>query len=170
MTNYENIVKNCDTVDIEIKKEKHRYLIGQKGRNINDILDKTGISVEMPPQHSSSEIVRLRGERSNLGEAISAVYAKANSVITNEIDAPAYLHRIIIGKKGENVKKVTEELPNVHIEFEGDKIKFEGAPEQVQEAKENLEAQLKHLVSNSFIMNIIKAYKMLLIYLIKYSY
>ena len=147
LTTYENIIKNCDTVDIQIEKAQHRYLIGARGRNLNEILEETGVSVEMPPQNSTSETVRLRGERLKLGAAISAVYSKANSVVTNELEAPSYLHRLIIGKKGENVKKITENLPNVHIDFEGDMIKFEGAPEQVIEAREELEKQLKVLVS-----------------------
>ena len=142
---YELIVNTYDTVDIQIEKSQHRYLIGAKGRNLNEILEETGVSVEMPPQNSSSETVRLRGERLKLGEAISAVYSKANSVVTNELEAPSYLHRLIIGKKGENVKKITENLPNVHIDFDGNLIKFEGAPEQVMEARDELVRQLKVL-------------------------
>ena len=41
------------------------------------------------------------------------VYSKANSVIIEEVEAPSWLHRFIIGKKGANVRKITQELPKV---------------------------------------------------------
>jgi transcription antitermination factor NusA-like protein len=63
------------------------------------------------------------------------------------MDAPAWLHRFIIGKKGANIRKITEDHPKVHIEFtEGqDKISLEGAPEEVQAAIADLKAVIDDL-------------------------
>lgn len=66
------------------------------------------------------------------------VYEKANSVAIEEVHAPQWLHRFIIGRKGQNVQKITQDLPKVHVEFNSSthKIVLEGPPDQVQQAKD----------------------------------
>lgn len=66
------------------------------------------------------------------------MYEKANSVAIEEVHAPQWLHRFIIGRKGQNVQKITQDLPKVHVEFNSSihKIVLEGPPDQVQQAKE----------------------------------
>lgn len=39
--------------------------------------------------------------------ALNMVYEKANSVQTETIDAPEWLHKHIIGRKGESIRKIT---------------------------------------------------------------
>ena len=50
-----------------------------------------------------------------LGPALTMVYSKANSVIINEVEAPSWLHRFIIGKKGASIQKITQDLPKVGV-------------------------------------------------------
>ncbi len=42
------------------------------------------------------------------------VYEKANSVGTEVIDAPAWLHKFIIGRKGTKIRELTQDMPKVH--------------------------------------------------------
>lgn len=65
---------------MEVKKSQHKYVIGPKGNTLQEILDKTGVSVEIPPSDSSSETVILRGEPDRLGQALTEVYAKVWNV------------------------------------------------------------------------------------------
>ena len=69
-------------------------------------------------------------------------------MVTSYLDAPAWLHRFIIGRKGAKINKITEEFPKVHIEFqEGkDKIELEGPPADVDGAEQTLENIVKDLV------------------------
>ena len=61
-----------------------------------------------PPLGLSINVVFVVvGESQQLGPALSAVYTKANSVVSFEIPAPSWLHRFIIGKQGANIKKVS---------------------------------------------------------------
>ena len=64
------------------------------------------------------------------------------------VDAPHWLHRFIIGRKGQNVQKITQDLPKVHVEFNSgtDRIILEGPPDQVQSAKEAFETFTEDLV------------------------
>lgn len=41
------------------------------------------------------------------------VYEKANSVGTEVLDAPAWLHKFIIGRKGSRIRELTQDMPKV---------------------------------------------------------
>ncbi|XP_016089595.1 vigilin-like [Sinocyclocheilus grahami] len=146
---YEEKKKNATTIAVEVKKSQHKYVIGPKGNTLQEILDRTGVSVEIPPLDSSSETVILRGEPDRLGQALTEVYAKANSYTVSSVSAPSWLHRFIIGKKGQNLAKITQQMPKVHIEFtEGeDKITLEGPTKDVQIVQGQIEAVVTDLVS-----------------------
>uniref|UniRef100_A0A8D1HEH7 Vigilin n=1 Tax=Sus scrofa TaxID=9823 RepID=A0A8D1HEH7_PIG len=141
--------KKTTTIAVEVKKSQHKYVIGPKGNSLQEILERTGVSVEIPPSDSASETVILRGEPEKLGQALTEVYAKANSFTVSSVSAPSWLHRFIIGKKGQNLAKITQQMPKVHVEFtEGeDRITLEGPTEDVSAAQEQIEAMVKDLVS-----------------------
>lgn len=143
---YQEKKRKCQTVSVEVRKSQHKYIIGPRGSGIQEILLATGVSVEVPNQ-DSVETITLRGEQDKLGPALTMVYSKANSVVFAEVEAPAWLHRYVIGKQGANVRKITQEFPKVHIEFtEGEnKIKIEGPPEEVEDAVKALETIVRDL-------------------------
>ncbi|XP_072350519.1 vigilin-like, partial [Scyliorhinus torazame] len=138
-------------IAVEVRKSQHKYVIGPKGNSLQDILEETGISVEVPPADSLSETVILRGELENLGLALALVYAKANSVVLKEVQAPFWLHRYLIGRQGQKISEFSQTYPQVHIEFtEGqDRIVLEGpvqevtlAQTQLQELADSLKSRL----------------------------
>lgn len=136
---YKDMEKKCTTVCVEVPKAQHKYVIGARGSTIQEILQLTGVSVEMPPNDSATDTVTLRGPHDKLGNALATVYDKANSVRSISIDAPGWIHKYIIGRKGANIKELSADFPSVHVEFTDNKIKIEGPPEQVDKAKEQLE-------------------------------
>ncbi|XP_039602941.1 vigilin [Polypterus senegalus] len=145
---YEDKKRKTTTISVEVKKSQHKYIIGPKGNTLQEILDTTGVSVEMPALDSSSETIILRGEPDKLGAALTQVYAKAKSVMVAKVMAPAWLHRFIIGKKGQNISRITQQLPRVHIEFtDGDeKITLEGPTEEVEQAQAQIQEIIKDLL------------------------
>jgi len=145
LKDYETIKSKFTTVSVEVKKSQHKYIIGPKGGTIADILQETGVSVEMPPVSSNAETITLRGPHDKLGSALTMVYDRANSCITTEIVAPPWLHKYIIGKGGANISRITKDLPKVHVTFtdKDGKITLEGPPEDVG----NAEQILKNLTS-----------------------
>ena len=66
-------------MSVEVKKSQHRYVIGQKGSGLTEILAATGVSVEIPPSDNVSETITLRGDPDKLGPALTMVYAKVNN-------------------------------------------------------------------------------------------
>ncbi|CAH1154251.1 unnamed protein product [Phaedon cochleariae] len=145
---YRQIEKKSTTVSVEVPKSQHKYVIGPKGSTIQEILQETGVSVEMPQTDSPTGTITLRGPHDKLGLALSKVYEKANSVRSSDVDAPSWLHKYIIGRKGANIKEVTQHLPKVHVEFtdKEDKIKIEGPPEEVEKAQEQIETMARDLI------------------------
>ena len=69
----------CIKTTIPVEKKKHRFVIGQQGKRIQEVLEKHGVIVEVPAQDSNSEEVVLRGEAYAIGNAIAAVYGFVNS-------------------------------------------------------------------------------------------
>ena len=68
--------KHCSLVAVEVKKCQHKYIIGTKGQNLQEILAETGVSVEVPPLDTPSDTITLRGDVDKLGIALTAVYTK----------------------------------------------------------------------------------------------
>ncbi|KAF7230328.1 vigilin [Nothobranchius furzeri] len=145
---YEDKKRKTTTISVEVKKSQHKYIIGPKGNTLQEILEATGVSVEMPPLDSASETIILRGEPDKLGPALTQVYAKAKSVMVVEASAPAWLHRFIIGKKGQNIGRITQQLPRVHIEFTDgeERISLEGPTEEVEQAQAQIQEIIKDLL------------------------
>ncbi|XP_044754266.1 vigilin [Coccinella septempunctata] len=144
---YKEMEKKCNTVSVEVPKEQHKYVVGPKGSTIAEILQTTGVSVEMPIGDSTTGTITLRGPQDKLGLALSKVYEKANSVKTCHVDAPAWLHKYIIGKKGQTIKEITQNMEKIHVEFTAeDKIRIQGPPEEVEKVQEQLDAMAKDLV------------------------
>ncbi|KAF7705638.1 hypothetical protein HF521_020924 [Silurus meridionalis] len=146
---YEEKKRKMTTISVEVKKSQHKYIIGPKGNSLQEIMESTGVSVEIPPLDSSSETIILRGEPDKLGPALTQVYAKAKSVMAVEVTAPAWLHRFIIGKKGQNIGRITQQLPSVHIEFTDgeERIVLEGPTEEVEQAQAQIQEIINDLMS-----------------------
>lgn len=145
---YEELKRTCGTVSVEVKKTQHKYVIGPRGQGLQEILAETGVSVEIPSMDSESCTVTLRGPQDKLGAALSKVYERANSTVAEEVHAPRWLHRFIIGRKGQNLREITENLPKLHLEFNADKdaIFLEGPQAEVLQAKSKLEDFTKDLM------------------------
>jgi len=142
--------KKFDEVVVQVKKSKHKYVIGKKGETINQILVEFGVVVEMPSSESDSETVTLRGPQDKLPFALTKVYEKANSMVTHEIKCPTWLHKYIIGKKGKGIQDVCEGASSTHVAFldEGDLIKIDGPPEEADKIRDSLEKQAEDLKAN----------------------
>merc|ERR1712165_427843 len=142
--------RKATTVSVEVKKSQHKYVIGPKGNAINEILQDTGVFVEMPSSDSTSETITLRGPQEKLGLALTKVYEKANSVVNLVLPCPTWLHKYIIGKKGAGIQKISQDLQKVHIAFNDDDfIKVDGPPDEVEKAKIELERQASELIKTT---------------------
>lgn len=135
-------------MQVEVRKQQHRYVIGPKGVTIQEILKETGVSIEMPPSDNPSETITLRGEQDKLGPALTLVYEKAHSEIDDEIDAPSWLQKYIIGPKGSHFQEISGDFAStVTVNFVSaeNKIKLHGPTKDVDRAKEVLSSEVRRV-------------------------
>ncbi|CAL8097425.1 unnamed protein product [Calicophoron daubneyi] len=138
--------KLSKTIPVRVKKSQHRLVFGPRGSGLSEILAATGVSVELPTDPTSEEIT-LRGRPEDLGRALSMVFERAESSVTEEILAPHRFHKILIGKKGSAVAELLEGYERVRLEFgeNQDKILVEGPPEEVTTVVKRLKDRLVEL-------------------------
>ncbi|XP_014242166.1 vigilin [Cimex lectularius] len=146
---YHDMEAKYTTVGVEVNKLRHKYVIGSKRSGIAEILHATGVSVEMPPPDSQKETITLRGPQDKLGSALNMVYAKANSMQSAVVDAPSWIHKYIIGRKGANIRSITQDFSKVHVQFtdKENKITIEGPQEEVSQAFTKLKELTSELES-----------------------
>lgn len=99
-----------------------------------------GVVVEVPHVDKQDDTIILRGDRNNLVQALALVYEFSNKMVMKKLSVPNWLHKHVIGKGGENVRKLREEKPSVHVQFpqEGDDIEIEGPPDDVDVVRNSL--------------------------------
>lgn len=61
-------------MSVEVPKSQHKYVIGPRGSTIAEILQVTGVSVEMPASDSPTGTITLRGPQEKLGQGNSFYY------------------------------------------------------------------------------------------------
>uniref|UniRef100_A0AAY4E0B0 Vigilin n=1 Tax=Denticeps clupeoides TaxID=299321 RepID=A0AAY4E0B0_9TELE len=156
---------------VAIPKEHHRFVIGKNGEKLQELELKTATKIQIPRPDDSSNHIKISGTKEGLEKAkheillISAEQVQRFCVFTciifrlslygedyytvSSVLAPAWLHRFIIGKKGQNLAKITQQMPKVHIEFtEGDdKITLEGPTKDLQMVQSQIEAIVSDLMN-----------------------
>lgn len=139
---YEDKKKKCTTVNMEVKKAQHKYILGPGGQNLRNLFAKTGVSVELP-RESEVETITLRGERSKLGPALSELYTQAHSETDEFIEVETWLHKYLIGPRKTNF--IDFKARNVDAKSLDDKIKLHGPPSEVDVILDILESELQNL-------------------------
>uniref|UniRef100_A0A7N6B8T4 Vigilin n=1 Tax=Anabas testudineus TaxID=64144 RepID=A0A7N6B8T4_ANATE len=138
---------------VNIDKVYHPFITGAYNKLVGEIMQETGARINVPPPSVNKTEIVITGEKEQVALAVAMIKKiyedKANSYTVSSVSAPSWLHRFIIGKKGQNLAKITQQMPKVHIEFtEGeDKITLEGPTKDVQMVQSQIEAIVTDLVS-----------------------
>ncbi|XP_003514199.1 vigilin isoform X1 [Cricetulus griseus] len=121
--------------------------IGFKKNFLEEILETTGDSSEHSASESLSDCMTQHSEPDSSGEVINEVYCNDDDNVVYSISAPSWLHRFIIGKKGENIAEITNSVPKVHIHFTAeDKIILKGPIDDVNYAQEKFDIIVNDLI------------------------
>ncbi|ELV09465.1 Vigilin [Tupaia chinensis] len=145
---FEKTERETMTTDKPMKSE-HQSTIDSKNNFVQESPERSGeVSREISPLEGPSDSVTHPSEPESLEEAFTEVHRKAKGNAISFISAPSWLHRFIIGKKGQNISKITHNRPKVRIEFTGeDKITLKGPTEDVNYAREQIEIIIEDLVN-----------------------
>ena len=66
-------VRTYGSVSVEVKKSQHKYIVGPRGQGLQEVLQTTGVWVEVPPSDSDVNTITLRGPQEKLGQALTVV-------------------------------------------------------------------------------------------------
>uniref|UniRef100_A0A8C5BTA0 Vigilin n=1 Tax=Gadus morhua TaxID=8049 RepID=A0A8C5BTA0_GADMO len=136
---------------VSIDKVYHPFITGASNKLVLEMMAETGARINVPPPSVNKTEIVITGEKEQVALAVAMIKKvheeKANSYSVSTVSAPSWLHRFIIGKKGQNLAKITQQMPKVHIEFtEGeDRITLEGPTKDLQMVQLEIEAMVLDL-------------------------
>ncbi|KAM9576887.1 LOW QUALITY PROTEIN: vigilin-like [Trichechus inunguis] len=143
---FEDTKKKTIATAVEMKLQD-KCTIGPKSNSVQEILERTGVSIEISPSENMSDPEILQGKPESLGKAFTEVYSKAKAYTVSSVSAPSWIHRFIIGKKGQNISRITQNMPKVCIQFTGDdKINIKGPTEDANYIRDQIEVIVKDLI------------------------
>jgi predicted RNA-binding protein YlqC (UPF0109 family) len=114
---YDELKHKTDELVFTCNKKQHQFIIGPKGKNLQDILKSTGCGVELPLQKEKSEKIIIRGPPENLPIALKLITEKANSQFIEDIDISDFVNdssnnqffrKYLYTKEWQNIKAFEE--------------------------------------------------------------
>merc|ERR1712223_1149529 len=139
---------------VAVPYEFHRFIIGQKGMGVREMMTTSDVNIRVPNQEAKSDLVIISGVPSNveaakvgLAEKLAELEAEKeekikNSFVVRVCVAPEY-HPKIIGRKGAVITKLRDDF-KVNIQLpkkEGDsqeEITITGLEENAEAAKNEI--------------------------------
>jgi len=114
---YEELKRKTDELVFTCNKKQHQFIVGPKGKNLQDILKSTGCGVELPLPKEKSDRIIIRGPPENLPVALKLITEKANSQFIEDINIsefvsdPSNYHffrKYLYTKEWQNIKALEE--------------------------------------------------------------
>jgi len=156
------------SVDVEVPFDFHRYIIGSKGRDVREMMERYDVNITVPPAAQQSDSITIKGPlvcvenaKAALAERVEQLEkekqdrALRNFQLRVEVD-PKH-HPKIIGRKGTVISKIRQDH-DVNIQFpdrgesdENDIIitGYEKNTEAARDAILDIVSKLEEMVSES---------------------
>lgn len=142
------------TSECQVSYEFHRFIIGQKGIGVRQMMNDFDVNIKVPSAEAKSDIILISGAPSNVEEATAAMEERVKELEEEkkqkelasfkvEMTVNPEYHPKIIGRRGavitdlRNKYKVNIQLPNKGAEHEGI-ITITGLESDVYAAKEEI--------------------------------
>merc|ERR1712183_1123548 len=142
--------------EVSIPYTYHRYIIGEKGKKVRELMDKCNVHVNIPKMDLKSDIITISGTADRLAMCKIELDARVKVIEDEEADrklksfqltleVPPQFHSKIIGRKGETVSKIRDKY-DVNIQFpkknepeqDQNKIRIVGYEEKTELAKKDI--------------------------------
>ena len=114
-------------VEVQVPYDYHRFIIGQKGKDVRELMEQFDVSVSVPPSTEKKDTIRITGAAENAAGARDAILSRVQQLEGDKQDREARSFRVqlhvdpvchpkIIGKKGAVVTKIRNKF-DVQIQF-----------------------------------------------------
>lgn len=105
------------TEEINVAFDLHRSLIGQKGRDVKELMNTYDVHIELSPQDQKLDIIKVTGARANIEEAKIAIDKRIVELEADrkdrelrsfevKVEIDPEFHPKIIGRRGAVVNKI----------------------------------------------------------------
>jgi len=114
---YKELQRKTDELVFTCNKKQHQFIVGPKGKNLQDILKSTGCAVELPLPKEKSDKIVIRGPPENLPVALKLITEKANSQFIEDLSISDYcvdpsnnhfFRKYLYAKEWQNMKALEE--------------------------------------------------------------
>ncbi|KAF0297687.1 Vigilin [Amphibalanus amphitrite] len=148
------------TIEVEVPFDYHRFIIGQKGKGVRDMMRNFDVNISIPPAEELSNVIRITGTPDKLDDAREGLLQRVKELDAEKADRelrsftltmrvnPDY-HPKIIGRKGAVISKIRLDH-EVNVQFpqkdseEPDLITITGYEEKAHAA----EAAIRQIVGD----------------------
>jgi hypothetical protein len=114
-------------VEVQVPYDYHRFIIGQKGKDVRELMERFDVSVSVPPSTEKKDTIRITGAADKATGARDAILSRVQQLDGEKQDRQARSFRVelhvdpachpkIIGKKGSVVTKIRSKY-DVQIQF-----------------------------------------------------
>lgn len=129
---------------------------------LKKIRDETQTKIDLPSEDERSDVIRITGKEENVKQAkerIQKIQEELANIVTEEITIPPKFYNSLIGTGGKLIHSISEECGGVQIKFpntesKSDKVTIRGPKEDVEKAKQQLEALKNEKEAASFTIEI----------------
>lgn len=139
------------TVDMDVPFDFHRFVIGQKGRDVRKMMEENDVNISIPPADQRSNVVRITGTPANVKSAQKAMEERVRQLegeqedrelrsFALEVEVDTKYHPKIIGRQGAVITKIRQDH-NVQIQFPergSSVIKITGYETDTRAAKDDI--------------------------------
>jgi polyribonucleotide nucleotidyltransferase len=107
------------TIEVEVLFDLHRFIIGQKGREVKELMETDDVSITVPPASVTSNNIKISGSKDNVERAKKAILDRVDKLEDEKQDRlaksfqvsiqvnPIY-HPKTISKCGSIISKIRE--------------------------------------------------------------
>ena len=74
------------TEEMTIPFDFHRFIIGQKGRDVRAMMDEYDVNISIPPANEGSDVVKITGSLANVSRAREAMLERIQQLEDNKAD------------------------------------------------------------------------------------
>lgn len=114
-------------LEVQVPYDYHRFIIGKKGAEVRELMDKYDVQIAVPPSSEQSDTIRVIGSRKNAERARQGLLDKVQQLDNDkherelrsfevQIHVDPLFHPKIIGKRGAIINKIRAKH-DVQIQF-----------------------------------------------------
>lgn len=65
---------------MDIPYDLHRFIIGTKGKDVREMMEKCDVNIDVPPANAQSDCIKIRGPPANVDKALITLKERVNQL------------------------------------------------------------------------------------------